>query len=176
MNDRLLAGPVVELIAETEYRIVDHKVSGWRITDSESELWIRRVSPEGAREEDFEIEDVQRGASNGLALKTPLWTVVEHYVVHEIGHIWRNDHGMGMLPTTDVPRGRASAYQAVMEQPRLYGVRDVDADRWIAHELQDVSARELVVSLPFTIEDVIASYRNPQGAPVFRATHWWRRY
>lgn len=172
MNGELLDRSVTTLVAETEYRLGASSPDSMFITDSETKYAVRRIAE---RDECFEVEIVQRGSSEGLDLRTRERTVLQHYVVHQIGHIWRNNHGMGLLPTTEVPRGRSSELEVILEESGRYAIREVNTDRIVAHEMRSVIARGLAVSLPFAVDEVIVSYRDPQGVPVYRSARWWRR-
>lgn len=171
----MLDASVVRLIAGSGYHLVVHAADEIVVTDSETEVWARQVLPADAGQARYEIEVVQRGYSKGVDLVTADRAVVQHYLVHDFGHCWRNENGMGMLRTLVLPRGRSSHYAAVPEGSHRFGVRDVEADRWVAHELPEVSARQLVVSLPYTVDELVASYRHRQGFPVYRPVPWWRR-
>lgn len=134
-SERVLDRCVADLIREADFVISSSATSdGVSIREPETEFDARFLEGANGGEGHFEIEVLQRGASNGLDLSTTRRELVQHYLIHTIGHQWRMDHGISMIPSA-VRRAVAPEYEAVQESPGDRGVRGIVDGQWMGRQI-----------------------------------------
>lgn len=123
----------------------------------------------------YTVEMIERGASNGLDVITEERGVVERYLAVVYGNEWRSTHGLGRLATTSGEPKYPPGYEVTDEG-------DSFTVRW-SQDGRDCRARNLLGAtaltrtLPFTLDEVIAAFKDSKGRPVFAppARRFWRR-
>lgn len=82
-----------------------------------------------------------------------------------IGEDWRSQHGLP--PLVALRRGTPAPDAVVIADPEKGRVVQWGGGRHVATHLNSVAAARLVRMLAHTVEDVLASYQDPDGRPVF---------
>jgi len=126
----------------------------------------------------YTVEWIERGASNGLEVITEERGAVERIIVITYGHEWRTAHGLGHLDTTGGEPKFPPGYEIIDEGGWRFTVRwSQDGRDCRASNLDRVSIVELTRTLPFTLDEVIAAFKDRSTHPVFAppAKRFWRR-
>jgi Immunity protein 61 len=126
----------------------------------------------------YTVEWIERGTSNGLDVITEERGAVERYLAIVFGHVWRETHGFGDLDTTGGEPDFPPGYEIIDEGGWRFTVRwSQDGRDCRASGLNRVSIVELTRTLPFTLDEVIAAFKDRRTRPVFAppARRFWRR-
>jgi Immunity protein 61 len=145
---------------------------GLRIGESQVQFVVRLV--DGV----YTVEMIERGASNGVRVTTEERGAVERYLAIVFGHVWRDNHGLGYLDTTGGEPDFPPGYEIIDEGGWRFTVRwSQDGRDCRASGLNRVSIVELTRTLPFTLDEVIAAFKNPRTQPMFApaAKRFWHR-
>ena len=123
----------------------------------------------------YTVEMIERGTSNGLDVITEERGVVERYLVAIHGNEWRRAHGLERLFTARGEPKYPPGYEVIDEGDSFTVRWSQDGRECRASNLME--AAELVRTLPFTLDEVIASFKDRKGRPVFAAPakRFWRR-
>lgn len=163
--------PRVAELARESGRWVSEQDGGFAIGRKEVHVVVTDV--EGT----LTVEAFERGASNGVKLVTEDDDVLQRYLVTWLLNLWRSTHDLGFLPTSGTRE--APGYEVVDDgnpPARDSRIRRRSDGAIVARELLDINAEALVVTLPHSLDDVLAAARDRSGAPVWaKARRWLRR-
>ncbi|WP_028047833.1 hypothetical protein [Cellulomonas sp. URHE0023] len=163
--------PRVAELARESGRWVREQEDGFAIGRKEVHVVVTDV--EGT----LTVEAFERGASNGVELVTEDDDVLQRFLVTWLLDGWRSTHGFGLLPTSGARE--APGYEVVDDGNPLAldsRIRRRSDGAIVAHGLLGMDAQALVVTLPHSLDDVLAAARDRAGAPVWaKARRWPRR-
>ena len=154
--------PRVAELARESGRWVSEQEGGFSIGGSDVHLVVTDV--EGT----LTVEAFERGASNGVELVTEDDDVLQRFLVTWLLDIWRSTHDLGFLPTSGARE--APGYDVVDDGNPLAldsRIRRRSDGAIVAREMLGIDAQALVVTLPHTLDDVLAAARDRAGAPVW---------
>lgn len=166
MTTPLGDGSVADFMAESGRPITaSDRTGSFGVHSSQVDLVVRE---DGGT---WTVEMIERGASNGLLLVTSDVEVLRLFLVLWAGPTWRSKHGLPFLPTTHATP--SNGYSVEEDPEGESGVRGPDG-QWIACGMFEGIAHELAVAVGHPVDDVIASYKDRNGSPVFTPARRWR--
>ena len=123
----------------------------------------------------YTFEMFERGASNGLELITEELGAVERFLAVDHGQGWRYSRGLRRLVVAYGKEGLPPGYE-VIDEGGMSTVRWSQDGRDCRASVR-YDAVALARTLPFSVEEVIASFKDRKGRPVFASPtkRFWRR-